>query len=516
MSEGAGDAPAAAPAPAAGRERVGAGEIALLALLVAVGLLLRLGDFTEPWTSAGWQQVGAVISVEARNFHEQGWWSLRFAPALDVAPPPDGRWDFYMHHPPGLALLVSLSFALFGVAEWSARLVPVAASLLELLAIWAITRRLFGRRAALVAAALCATLPATAFYGSLVDDIGPALMVFVAAAFALHLRDLERPSRGTFAAQLAMLAAAAAVNWQGVEVAGVLGLHYVLQRRLRRAVALFALAPIVPALHLLHIRWVMGALDEPGRWGTLLDAFLWRSWGGVEQFGGAQGSTGRLGDNLLRLYTLPGLALAALGLLRLRRTRWPWALVALAAFALIDMAIFLEGSARHEYWCTTLAPVLLPLAGAGAVLAVDLVRGAGPAARGALLGALALGAGGWGAWLTAQRFEVIESTQLRDLGTLIREHTQPGDNVATCEMLTYPMLYYAQRRMQGEVADQHLSRLRKAPPEKPGHWFVLPERKLAPHDHEALLALLQQTYAETVLKLPDGTEVHLFDLSQRR
>ena len=487
----------------------------MLAAALLLGLALRLGDFTEPWTSAGWQQVGAVISVEARNFHEQGWWALRFAPALDVAPPPDGRWDFYMHHPPGLALLVSLSFAVFGVAEWSARLVPIACSLLELLAIWAIARRLFCRRSAFVAAALCATLPATAFYGSLVDDIGPGLMVFVAAAFALHLRDLDRPTRGTFAAQLAALVAAAAVNWQGVEVAGVLGLHYVLQRRLRRAVALFGLGLLVPALHLLHIRWAMGAVDEPGRWGTLLDAFLWRSWGGVEQFGGAQGSTGRLGENLLRLYTLPGLLLAALGLLRLRRARWPWALVALAAFALIDMAIFLEGSARHEYWCTTLAPVLLPLAGAGAVLAVDALARGAPAARGALLGAVALGAGGWGAWLTHARFEVIESTQLRDLGTLIREHTQPGDNVTTCEMLTYPMLYYAQRRMQGEVRDDNLARLRKALPELPGHWFLLPERKLVPHEHEQLLEMLQETYEETVLKLPDGSAVHLFDLSQR-
>jgi len=45
---------------------------------------------------------------------------------------------------------------------------------------------------------------------------------------------------------------------------------------------------------------------------------------------------------------------------------------------------------------------------------------------------------------------------------------------------------------------------------------VLPERKLAPHEHEALLAMLQQTYTETVAKLPDGSAVHFFDLSRRR
>ncbi|HZM01222.1 MAG TPA: glycosyltransferase family 39 protein, partial [Planctomycetota bacterium] len=181
-------------------EAVRRSEVAALAALLAAALLLRLGDFTEPWTGAGWQQVGALISTEARNYVQHGWWTLRFAPALDVGPPRAEGWDFYMHHPPGLALMISASFAVFGVAEWSARLVPVAASLLELVAIWALTRRLFGRGAALVAATLCATIPATAFYGSLVDDIGPALMVFVCAAFALHLRHLERPTRASFAA----------------------------------------------------------------------------------------------------------------------------------------------------------------------------------------------------------------------------------------------------------------------------------------------------------------------------
>lgn len=500
--------------PQAGCERVGAGEIALLAALLGVALVLRLGDFTEPWTSAGWQQVGALISVEARNYAEHGWWTLRFAPALDLAPPRDGNWDFYMHHPPGLALLISLSFKLFGIAEWSARLVPVLASLLELAAIWALTRRLFGRAEALVAAALCAAIPATAFYGSLVDDIGPALMVFVAAAFALHLRYLDRPTRASFAGQLLALAAAAAVNWQGVEVAGVLGLHFVLQRRWRAAAWLFGLALLVPALHLAHIRWAMGAIDEPGRWGTLLSAFTWRSWGGVEQFGGAHDSFSRLGAQVVALFSVPVLLMAGLGLLRLRRARWPWALAALLGFAVVDMLIFLEGSVRHEYWCTTLAPGLLALAGAGAVAAVGWVRPA--AARAGLLGALVLGTCGFGAWRTVERFEAIESTELRDFGLLIHDQIGPQDTVSTCELLTFPMLYYAERRMRGEVRDENLARLRVAPPARPGNWFILPEHKFVPHEHDALLAMLKETYVERIARLPDGGVVHVFDLSRRK
>jgi len=499
-----------------GGGRASAGEIAALAVLLGAALVLRLGDFTEPWTGAGWQQVGALISTEARNYVEHGWWTLRFAPAVDVAPPPDGQWDFYMHHPPGLALLISLSFKLFGVAEWSARLVPIVLSLVELAAIWAITRRMFGRGAALAAAALCAALPATAFYGSHVDDIGPALMGFVALAFALHLRHLDQPSRASFAAQLAALAAACAVNWQGVEIAGMLALHYLLLRRWRPAAWLLALAVLAPVLQLLHIRWAMGGIGEPGRWGTLLDAFTWRSWGGVEQFGGGHGSAWKLGANVLRLYTAPALLLAAAGLLRLRRARWPWALAATAVFALVDMLIFLEGSARHEYWCTTLAPVLLPLAGAGAAAAAGwLAPRAGPRVAAAACGVLVLAVAVHGAWLTHRRFEAIESTTHRDLGVLIRDSTAPGDTVSTCELLTFTVTYYAERRMRGEVRDDNLLLLRHDLPEREGQWFVLPEDKLAPHDHDLLLKVLQRNYPERVLRTAGGATVHVFDLSRR-
>jgi hypothetical protein len=82
-------------------------------------------------------------------------------------------------------------------------------------------------------------------------------------------------------------------------------------------------------------------------------------------------------------------------------------------------------------------------------------------------------------------------------------------------MLTYPILYYAQRRTLGEVRDENLFRLQQGLPAKAGHWFVLPERKQAPHEHDALLAVLRRNYAEDVRRLPDGSALHVFDLSRR-
>ncbi|MBM3986298.1 MAG: hypothetical protein FJ296_11545 [Planctomycetes bacterium] len=500
-----------APAP------VRAGEVALLALLVAGGLLLRLGDIDEPWTTRGWQQMNAFIALEARNWVEYGWRELSFAPTPDPAPPADGRWGFYMHHPPGAPLLVAASFVAFGVSEWAARLPGIVLSLLQLVATWGLARRLCGPRAALVAAAFGATVPASAFYGSFVDDIGPSLLGFVALACWLHVRHLERPSRATFVGQLLALACACLVNWQGGEVAGVLALHSLLQRRPRDAAWLFGLALAVPLLHLAHVRWAMGSLHAAGYGDSLLGSFLWRSWGGLDNFGGPGSGLLRLASRMAALYTWPVCALAALGCLRLRRTRHPWLLVGLLACSIVDMLIFLEGAVRHEYWCLTLGPALLVLAGAGALALAEAVARRLPSVTvPLLLVLLAAPPAAFGALRTVERFEQIEDTSARDLGLLIQAHSRPGELVLTCEVDLPSVVYYARRTVRGGLVDEIAESFERTPSATAGARFVLPERQFSPHAHVRMLALLREHFEETVTRLPDGSQVHVFNLSRRR
>jgi len=65
----------------------------------------------------------------------------------------------YFEKPPLLYWLVALSFRVFGASEWAARLVPAGAGILGVVLTHALGLRLFGRRAAVLAAAILITSP---------------------------------------------------------------------------------------------------------------------------------------------------------------------------------------------------------------------------------------------------------------------------------------------------------------------------------------------------------------------
>src|SRR5262245_44021188 len=65
----------------------------------------------------------------------------------------------YFEKPPLLYWLVGLSFHVFGASEWAARLVSAGAGIVGVVLIHALGVRLFGRRAALLAAAILITSP---------------------------------------------------------------------------------------------------------------------------------------------------------------------------------------------------------------------------------------------------------------------------------------------------------------------------------------------------------------------
>jgi len=259
-------------------------EIIALCLVLLIALVLRLGDFNEPWPSDGWQYLGAFFATTARNFVEHGYMACRFAPALDVIPPGDGNWTVYMHHPPLFPLLVSVSFQAFGIHEWSARLVAVAASMIELLMIWMITRLLFGRKAAMAAVLLGATIQMTAFYGSFVCQNGTVLMAFCCTALFFHYRNLIRPSRRDFAFFLGAFIAAALTDWHGYMLGGAILVHLLFYGRWRGALLVGGMALAAFSLHMLHTLWATGSLSGDFG-GSMVEAFFRRTWGGIIQEG---------------------------------------------------------------------------------------------------------------------------------------------------------------------------------------------------------------------------------------
>lgn len=139
-----------------------------------------------PWVEND-NYYGAIYAQAAHNNLRAGVLATGGVPAtLYFGPLPIPVDAFYVHHPTLLPLLVTASFALFGEAEWSARLVPVLCSLLSMIFLWLFVRDAVNRRAATLSAAVFATLPMELHYGDMVDFEPCLVMLMLAALLCLR------------------------------------------------------------------------------------------------------------------------------------------------------------------------------------------------------------------------------------------------------------------------------------------------------------------------------------------
>ena len=165
-----------------------AGKIWIAGVFLVLGFLaLSLcHTITTPWVEDdNW--YGAVYSQAAHNNLRAGLLTTGGVPVtLYFGPLPIPQDAFYVHHPTLLPLAVTGAFAIFGEAEWVARLVPIACSLLSVVLLWLLVRSAVGRRAATLCAAVFATLPMELHYGDMVDFEPCLVMLMLAALLCLR------------------------------------------------------------------------------------------------------------------------------------------------------------------------------------------------------------------------------------------------------------------------------------------------------------------------------------------
>lgn len=202
-------------------------------VLLSLGGLVLLSGIPLPLTDG----LPAFYGKIAKNVLASGdWLTLRHSTMRVVDKPPLTFW------------LMSLSFAAFGISEWTLRAWHVCLALSAVLATYALARLGLSRLQAALSALILLT-SVQFFYESLAPEQHVPLMLFVTLAIYWHLR-WERDGR-TPAAVLAWLAAALGVLTIGIVglvlPAMVVGLHLLLDRpRLpRRALPVAAIGAVV-------------------------------------------------------------------------------------------------------------------------------------------------------------------------------------------------------------------------------------------------------------------------------
>jgi 4-amino-4-deoxy-L-arabinose transferase-like glycosyltransferase len=242
-------------------------------LILAYGAAIRAFNLTEPWGRHLLGIDGAWHSIIGRNLLRHGFFATRGAPVLNPGQSIPGEWTYYLHHPPLLDWIVALSFRIFGIHEWSARLVPLLFSLGTIVLTYRLACRLFPASSMAVAAAFfMATIPMSAIYGMHVDYHGAIVLAFALAAISAYERLTATGERRYGLFLIAMVTLCALTDWPGFYLPPLVLAHAWLSRpsapagdgsrqAKRWAIALLLWSLLLLAAIFLYFQMVHGDLE---------------------------------------------------------------------------------------------------------------------------------------------------------------------------------------------------------------------------------------------------------------
>jgi 4-amino-4-deoxy-L-arabinose transferase-like glycosyltransferase len=171
----------------------------------------------------------------------------------------------YVEKPPLLYWLTALSFRIFGVSEFAARLMPAISALVGVLATFVFAARVMGRRRAVMAAAILATAPLYAVMAQVLttDMLLSALMTI--AIFALFLQ-YQDGGNWCWIAYVAMALATLTKGPVGIALPGMIVLIFLWwEGALRGSIRRFhGIAGAVLVLAIVAPWFVAISIREPG------------------------------------------------------------------------------------------------------------------------------------------------------------------------------------------------------------------------------------------------------------
>ena len=132
-------------------------------------VLVRCYELTLPYIKiyeGGFQEIIAI------NHLKYGFFNTHFVSILGNL---HGQNIYHPNHPPLLQILLAISFKIFGIHEWSARLVPILFSLGGIILIYLIVQRIWDKKTALLASIFVAFMPMSAYFGRIVNFEAVAL-----------------------------------------------------------------------------------------------------------------------------------------------------------------------------------------------------------------------------------------------------------------------------------------------------------------------------------------------------
>lgn len=236
--------------------------ISLIIIIVTVGLCYEIN---KPWVGL-FDFNGAVYSRFAKNFLTFGFLETKMSPTWDMGSVVPQSFDYYLHHPPMVAYLVALSFKLFGIHEWSARVVPIIFSVLALILFYLIVRSYRNKNIALLSLAFLGFTPMFLYYGRMVNH-EPVFLCLYFLIMLLYLKFLEKRRDLYIVGITVSFILAYLTAWTAFYLSILLLIHYLIfgykNIRDKRPIVIFILLPVLFAfIYIFWIYSIKGSLSD--------------------------------------------------------------------------------------------------------------------------------------------------------------------------------------------------------------------------------------------------------------
>lgn len=238
-------------------------EIKKLALIFSLLSFVVLSfGLNRPFTGQhDWNSV--MYAKIARNHLRYGLLETKLAMVTNVGPLTPGDLGYFTHYPPLMPLLVALSFWVFGVTEWAARLVPVLSAAVMIYFVFLLVAERWHRTAAVFTAIFLTFAPMLIYY-SKIPVHETVVLGFIAAAIWSYGQWLNTGKEKYYWYTLLVVAMAQATSWSGYYLSLYLPIHALFfakeqaRQSFGKLTLLFLLAPLMFLLHNLHMFWLVG------------------------------------------------------------------------------------------------------------------------------------------------------------------------------------------------------------------------------------------------------------------
>lgn len=242
----------------------------LFFLLLATVSSVHLSMLGKPFIGHhDWNSVlhGQIV----RNNLRYGLTTTRFGQVTNAGVTSPDKFSYHTHHPILWPLLLTASATIFGLHEWTIRLVPFLASQGMLIVYFVLIRRYFGSFIGLISIAFLVTTPMFLYFGILPDK-EPLVLFLILLTLSIYLFYQDTGRRLWLVLMFILIGVGGLTHWLFYLLPPVFFLHHlIVKRKPKQSLFLLfvvcCLLSVALAFHLWHTHlltadWLGGGLRE--------------------------------------------------------------------------------------------------------------------------------------------------------------------------------------------------------------------------------------------------------------